>query len=345
MVTSTTIYNNFFDQVSWRELYAYIGAQSMKYGAKSNSQNDPHGHWSWKPIYDEQKNTADITHMLPPPLKRAWDVVRERLYANDDPHVVIRSYANGYTYGTDGYFHQDSQRPDEDTIIIYMVDDWRPDWAGETVFLSIETEPLLSVLPGPNRVVVAPSSMLHAARAVSRLCPTLRRTLMFKTRKARRFQWETFSRWLADNGALKHKHQDGSLHDHLMRVYDLMCARPCPEHACAAGAFHSIYGTNAFKQALLSRSDIIGGRQTLAGVIGREAEELVYIFSMLDRPRTLKEHANDDVLTLDTMSSQVYQLRSREQKHHLCLIEAANLLDQGQLDRWPVLKATWEQKQ
>ena len=333
------VHNNFFDPTTWRELYEHVTRQPMLYGAKSNGQTDPHGHWSWKPIYDEQQNLAAM--ILPAELDRIWRVVRERIYPNEQ-RVVLRSYANGYTYGTDGYFHFDSQRVDEDTIIVYVVQSWKPDWAGETVFLNEANGQTFSVLPAPNRLVVGPSNMLHCARAVSRQCVLLRRTLMFKTRKLRSFHWENLSTFLVRRGALAHKHQRGSLHDHLMRVYDLMFARQCPLAACNGGALHSIYGTNAFRHRIVEPTP--DNRALVAGMFGRDAEALAYAFSLLDRPSVLELHANDSVDMLDTMTVKMPLTVTAPQKEHLCLIEAANLLDQGQLDKHPVLKAKWEAK-
>lgn len=336
------VHDRFFDQTTWRELFAYVAAQPMKPGSKSNGETDPHGHWSWKPIYDEQQNLADITRMLPDMLARTWQRVRDRLYPGEVGRAVLRSYANGYTYGTDGYFHFDSQRPDEDTIIIYMCEKWDPDWGGETVFLNNNNRDIYyAVLPAPNRVVVAPSNLEHAARAVSRACPQLRRTLMFKTRPRRSEGWERVSTWLVTFGALKHKHTRGSLHDHLMRVYSLMAARPCPFPACMGGALHSIYGTNRFKQQLLEPT--LDRRAAVASVFGKEAENLAHLFSILDRPLTLETQGtstNDKLLTSAGEMIEVTAL----QKEYLCLIEAANLLDQGQLDKWRNLKALWEAK-
>ena len=62
--------------------------------------------------------------------------------------ALVRCHLNGYTYGTDGYFHTDSQRSDEHTTILYMVDHWQPDWAGETGFLGENGEMIKAVLPG-----------------------------------------------------------------------------------------------------------------------------------------------------------------------------------------------------
>lgn len=330
------IIDNVLDDVSWRALYAHVASQPMQYGAKSNSATDPHGHWSWKPLYDEQQNLADLTNYLPKELRSTWERIEPKVVGGRSQ--VIRSYANGYTYGTDGYTHVDSQRSDEHTIILYMVDQWHPDWAGETCFFK-NGEIVAAVLPKPNRAVVAPSDMLHCARAVSRKCTTMRRTLMFKVRPRRSAGYEKLSQWLVLAGALLHKHQKGTLHDHLMRVYSLMQERPCPEVACIAGALHSIYGTNAFPKALIERRPEY--RAHMAVLWGKDVENLVYLFSMIDRPKVLEQYTLKTVATLTTPAGERIDATALQQEY-LCLIEAANLLDQGQLGKWPVLKAIWE---
>jgi SM-20-related protein len=332
------IIDDVFDAPTWSEVLRYVAAQPMKYGAKSNSATDPHGHWSWKPVYDEQQNLADITLMLPSELRSIWARVEPKV---PGPSVVIRSYANGYTYGTDGYVHVDSQRSDEHTIILFMCERWEPDWAGETVFFS-NGDIAQAVLPKPNRAVIAPSNMLHAARSVSRKCNEMRRTLMFKTRPKGEAIYEQISQWLVQVGALKHKHAKGSLHDHLMRVYALMLRRHRSSPICIAGALHSVYGTNAFQHRLKTRCP--EDRAYIATTWGKEVESLVYLFSMIDRPRTLNmlsQQGSDRVLVTPAGEPIV---SSPAQQEHLCLIEAANLLDQGQLDKWPALKGIWEGK-
>jgi SM-20-related protein len=329
------IIDDVFDAPTWSEVLRYVSAQPMKYGAKSNSATDPHGHWSWKPVYDEQQNLANIALMLPSELRSIWARVEPKV---PGPSVVIRSYANGYTYGTDGYTHQDSTRGDEHTIILFMCERWEPDWAGETVFFS-NGDIAQAVLPKPNRAVIAPSNMLHAARAVSRKCTEIRRTLMFKTRPERSGRHEKLSAWLAFTGALKHKHQKGSLHDHLMRVYDLLVRGGHVDPVASAGALHSIYGTNSFHGALKTRCP--EDRAYIATTWGKEVENLVWLFSMIDRPRALNEETGRAYLMTpsgETIAASV------QQRDHLCLIEAANLLDQGQLGKWPALKEIWEGK-
>jgi SM-20-related protein len=333
-----TVIDNFLPDQVYDRLREHVQAQAMTYGAKSNSQTDPHGHWSWKPVHDNQKNLADLTGKLPPLLGDTWRQVC--IGAADDwrtPPKIIRCYANGYTYGTDGYFHTDSQRTDEQTFIIYICDDWFPDWAGETVMLDDNIEGgYRAVLPRPNRAVILPSRMLHAARAVSRKCTVLRTTFMFKTRPRRVENFERLSAFLVEHGALKHKHQEGTLHDHLCRVYQLLEDKKLGPATCYGGGIHSIYGTNAFKVKLLTPDAI--NRSTVAQYFGEEAEALAYMFSVLDRPKTL-ERPDGGILKLSYLHNVEV---SGAMLKSLQLIEAANLLDQSSLANWPKLKGMWD---
>jgi SM-20-related protein len=97
-------------------------------------------------------------------------------------HRLIRCYANGVTYGSDGTTHTDSPLPGTYTTVYYPHPRWHPDWAGETVlFNSARNDILASVYPRPNRLLVFDGTIPHVARGVSRTCPVLRVTLMFKT--------------------------------------------------------------------------------------------------------------------------------------------------------------------
>jgi SM-20-related protein len=97
-------------------------------------------------------------------------------------HRLIRCYANGATYGSDGTLHTDSKVPGTYTCVYYPHSGWHPDWGGETVFFNQEkTDIIASVYPRPNRMLVFDGTIPHVARGVSRTCPVLRVTLMFKT--------------------------------------------------------------------------------------------------------------------------------------------------------------------
>jgi SM-20-related protein len=97
-------------------------------------------------------------------------------------HALTRCYANGYTYGSDGGLHFDSNVATHFTCIYYPHMTWHPNWAGETVFFNgAGDEILASVYPRPNRLLVFPGNIPHVARGVARVCPEMRITLMFKT--------------------------------------------------------------------------------------------------------------------------------------------------------------------
>ena len=97
-------------------------------------------------------------------------------------HALTRCYANGYPAGSEGGLHLDSNIDDHFTAIYYPHLAWRPNFAGETVFFNREGSDIIaSIYPRPNRLVIFPGTIPHVARGVSRSCPELRITLMFKT--------------------------------------------------------------------------------------------------------------------------------------------------------------------
>ncbi|KVE31730.1 2OG-Fe(II) oxygenase [Burkholderia sp. TSV86] len=97
-------------------------------------------------------------------------------------HALQSCYANGLPYGTDGAVHTDSLEIGACTAVYYPHEHWNPDWGGETVFFNKDrTDILAAIYPKPNRLLVFPGFVYHVARGVSRTCPTMRITLMFKT--------------------------------------------------------------------------------------------------------------------------------------------------------------------
>jgi SM-20-related protein len=347
--------DNFFPADLYDRLRKTVRSAPMSYGSKSNSRTDPHGHWSWKPIHDSTHNLADLSNELfnhgHKPLSHGWN------FLFTGPCIdmkLVRCYANGYTYGTDGYFHRDSEREGELTVIIYICDEWPLDWAGETVCTDGKT--YWSYMPRPNRVLILPSNMMHAARAVSRKCTGLRTTLMYKARPRRSHAFEYQSDWLRDTGALKFDHSDGSLHDHLMRVFYLLEQKllhldnivkmgntadvaHSGTATAMAGGLHSIYGTNAFTKQLLEPH--ASSRSWVADKFGKEAEDLAYLFHLLDRPKTLEEAKFGDGDVCLQYRHQETDWFPQHRVRALQLIECANLADQGSLEKWPNLLKLW----
>jgi hypothetical protein len=110
----------------------------------------------------------------------------------------------------------------------------------------------------------------------------------------------------------KVRHSGRDLYAHLCGTHDLLEAWGNSEPVCAAGLFHSIYGTVHFRH----KSWPLAGRAIIQKLIGPEAEQLAYAFCMADRPKAFFANA-DGFLT-----------------RPLREIEAANLVEQGSRSPW-----------
>jgi len=308
--------DNFLPQPLFQKLLASAKEVRWKWGAKSNSETDEHGHWSLKPFYDAKHNLAELANLnYNHPLMEAWKFIVDKHLPS---FKLIRCYWNGYTYGTDGYFHTDAREPGQITGLIFVVPEWEDDWAGETV-----VKPNECCIPAPNRAFFFPSHFPHVGRAVSRKCLGLRTVAVLKARAAYSAEAEALSSWLVSRGSLQFKHGNGSLHDHLLRCY-LACEKKLlPREVCRAAGLHSIYGTNAFRHKLFEPTSQT--RTMIRNVWGRYCENLIMSFANMDRPKVLDKDFTNNPTGL-----------------HLQLVEAANLEDQGSLEKWPNIKKAWE---
>jgi Rps23 Pro-64 3,4-dihydroxylase Tpa1-like proline 4-hydroxylase len=153
------------------------------YGWQSNKDKTPFGHWNHDFLKTSRTNEEDHEYLLLSdpglaPIRELWLRLKEdHLHG----HALVRCYANAHTFGIEGYPHTDSRKPGNYTTIFYVNPIWKPEWAGETVFLNDLGDISSAVLPKPGRAVIFDGRITHAARALSRVCPALRVTLMFKT--------------------------------------------------------------------------------------------------------------------------------------------------------------------
>ena len=170
-----------------RAVYAFLREGGWSYGAYSSDEPNASKYWyrhfagffkdgleprTWESIEQQLKSSAPIVWAL-------WEKLKTSVLAG---HVLTRCYANAYPVGSEGGLHADSKEPNHFTAIYYPHLNWNPNWAGETVFFNAAgTDIVAAAYPRPNRLVVFPGSIPHVARAVSRTCPELRVTLMFKT--------------------------------------------------------------------------------------------------------------------------------------------------------------------
>lgn len=136
-------------------------------------------------------------------------------------------------------------------------------------------------------------------------------------------------------GAFKVNHTGRSLGDHLLNTYEILVNMNAPESACIAGAFHSIYGTNVFKNRIVTYED----RNNIQSLITPEAENLVYIFSTTNRPRGF-ETGN----IISSYTGEIIEIDS-ETLEMLRLVEIANLMEQKcSLLRFPNLYSLFKMR-
>jgi SM-20-related protein len=305
---------------------AWLDKANWSYGWHSNKAI-PFGHWNVDITRTSPANSTDISHRLPKEFLEVWEDINKSFF--QDKAVLIRCYSNKQTFGTEGYIHTDTQRLEDYTIVVYMNEEWEADWGGETTFYNNDkTEIIDAILPRFGRVAVFPGNINHCARAVTRICPKARTTLMFKAAvdpKAMYPQEQLISNFIKQIGADKRPHKAGNLGDHLLRTYYILKSVNVPDHIALAGGLHSVYSTNAYKTPTIPWESTL-----IKDMFGEEVDRLVRLFSKIDRPNCLENP--DGSLNESDLIAMKY-------------IECANLYDQGSLDptRLPNLCAFVEQ--
>lgn len=334
------VLDDFLPTDAYENLARLVSNEPMANWSRCNTGTDPVGRWSRNFAPAGKHNLADVAYVLEETagfhaLHLAWQRLSDA-YLRDN--VLIRCYLSGYMYGTDGYVHTHSRHVDEYTALVYMNDNWEPDWAGETVFLDERDEIVKSVLPKRNRVVIVPAHLRRADRSVSRKCTVLRKTLIFKTRKRRSANCEKLSIFLRKNGALNHKHWSGTLHDHLVRTFSILEMRGFDDKVCFGGGLHAIYGTNRFGHSIMTEAN----KSTIIEEFGEDAEQLAFLFSILDQPKTLEfpMELDSDAAVVERSDKQTVKLR-REIFDDPRKIACANLVDLNKLEKHPILCQTW----
>lgn len=268
----------------------------MSYGWKANGGKAyDFGHWNNKIINELIPFKYDVTDLPQwkdvPVYPELWKRINQ-LYP-DTPQTLYRVYINGYTFGTDGYAHVDASWGEGKctTMVAYLNDKWHHDWAGETVIYDEDNNIETCVTPKPGAAIVFDGRRLHAARPVSRACPSLRLITTFQfTSKESRPNDPLVEKLI--EVSTKENHSGSTFWNHL---YDTFCAakelakdsnkykdRTDSEDMIKASLFHSAYGTQYYKyDSPFTRDELVQG-------LGEYAEELVYIFCTLeDRDETI----------------------------------------------------------
>lgn len=177
--------DNFLDAPAWDALSAYFKhTAAFRYGWYSAKEVSEFTHWHIDFLNRSGSNQDNYEHVLyaNPAYKVIADVWTKLKAFHLKGHSLVRCYANAHTYGVEGAPHTDTKIYGNFTTILYVVPEWKSEWAGETAFFNVAGEITHSILPKPNRMITFDGTQVHAARALARICPGLRITLMFKTK-------------------------------------------------------------------------------------------------------------------------------------------------------------------
>jgi hypothetical protein len=134
---------------------------------------------------------------------RLWIIPMERDVAERQPHVhaimsevaehfagevfsIERAYCNAIHFGDMLYAHRDNHdRASRDvTALLFVANEWRKEWGGETIFFNDDGDAVHAVSPRPGRLVLFRSAIEHRAGAPSRVCNRTRLTFALKLRAA-----------------------------------------------------------------------------------------------------------------------------------------------------------------
>ena len=336
--------DNFFNQDQFADLQLFFEDNvAWEFGSQSDRWRLPFGHWNHEFLNAHPRNQSSLEEQIgsDPRLEvvsSLWKRIKSKVLPN---HELIRCYANAHTYGVEGYPHVDHRSPGNYSTIVYVNPYWTHEWAGETVLINEFGDIIHSSLPKPGRIIVFDGRITHAARSVSRRCPALRVALVFKSKLKDVGKWDVpqkYVDYLKENGADKIDHsEDYSLLEHLVGTYQILKEHEAPDYLCLAGLFHSIYGTSVFRNVTVGKER----RGEIQALIGRKAEEIVFAFSALDRPKLFEDTALKQ--QYDWKDSLDITFDKDQACDDLLRIECANILDQKKLDHYPNL-AEYAQK-
>ena len=186
-------YDDFLPDERREELFDFLDRPGWEWGWQSHTKSNGfrfwHKHFAGFRKSDRKRPDGTIKDRgedCEEELKRRaplvwcfWEDVKTLLLKG---HTLVRCYANGLQYGNDGMIHTDSVVDSSFTSVYYPHKEWSPNWGGETVFFNKAKDEIVGVsYPRPGRLCCFPGTTPHVARGLSRTCPVLRITLMFKT--------------------------------------------------------------------------------------------------------------------------------------------------------------------
>ena len=315
-------------------LFNFVNNSNWKYGWRSNaSLGYAHWNYNYAPPKTILRNGIDISNRLPAVISESWQHLRSNYFSDS---TLMQCYANGHTFGTEGYPHTDSYRLDDKTAVVYINKTWQRAWGGETIIYD-GNNILHAELPKGNNLLIFPGNLFHKASSVSRICPDLRITLMFKFAPVNidliRDRLQIFLTQLA---ARRHPADADDMATKLLNyslsIYDVLKAAGQSNAVCCAGGVQTVFEPN---HSLLHSED------HWAEIVGEEATYLVHLLNKTNRPGTL-ELALATPTTEITLNDNSKISIDKKTLNSLCAIECATLLIQLSLSKYGNLQKYWD---
>jgi hypothetical protein len=140
--------------------------------------------------------------------------------------------------------------------------------------------------------------------------------------------------YLLAQGAGTSAHSGRTLWAHLEGVHRILQVGKFADYVCAAGLFHSVYGTQAFKTVTVEKTR----RAEVQQLIGEKAESLVMAFCELPRPKLFEATLQQGTQPLPEWMAQLDTTYDKPQfLADLLALECANLAEQRTLHAFPKL--------
>lgn len=128
---------------------------------------------------------------------------------------------------------------------------------------------------------------------------------------------------LSELGAGDFDHIDGVLVDHLIGTQSLLVQWQASAVLQDAGLYHAAYGTAGFSESLVSTDQ----RDKIACIIGKEAEEIVYLYCACDRDYFWPQFASSSSPEFKNRFTDQVSYLSQRQLMEFCELTAANELE------------------
>jgi len=155
-------YNNFLSKNLYDKIYKI--SKNIKWEISPKLDGKYSNHLTYQIIDSSLKKSR-----LKQPYKELVDYVSKRLKVKVFPHNM---YFNISQHGNECAIHKDRNTQNSNiTFILYLTEEWKADWHGETMLYNEEeTEVLFSSLTYSNTALIFDSGLKHGISPISKFC-------------------------------------------------------------------------------------------------------------------------------------------------------------------------------